>query len=404
MADGIVRPTLVVDGQSVVVTQQAPVAQYLAAATFLQPGCQALAAPTRVWRSQVCNDINTYSTDKNWGHNLQIMNDFGDFKMKFTGGHREWRNVPISDLDGIGAFRGPQFTNASLFNGFPTALLQNLGFDAKNPGTAADGVNLYARAATGFRSGGFNSGDPVLSGTTTLASFKGESLTSYEVGLKSELFDRKLRLNLAAYYNTYNNLAVSIPQANSGTGTFTTRVANAGKVDYTGIEAEFQAVLTQNFSVDGSIGYVKTKYKEFLAGQPVTGTTPVNIASIVTPGYTSPFTANLALNGQFPLNWKDAKLTARIGFTHEDGKYAFNNAISAPFNEAIKGDPRDTVDVQIGIEKMPLAGTEADIRFWGKNITNQHSLVRGIDFGALGYAGGYFADPATYGVTFGVKF
>jgi iron complex outermembrane receptor protein len=51
-----------------------------------------------------------------------------------------------------------------------------------------------------------------------------------------------------------------------------------------------------------------------------------------------------------------------------------------------------------------MGGTEAEVRFWGKNITNQHPLVRGIDFGALGYAGGYYADPATYGLTFGVKF
>lgn len=595
-SDGAVRAPLSVNGQTVVVTQPAPVAQYLAAATFLQAGCAALATPTRVWRDKVCNDITATSMDKIWGHNLQIQNDFDGFKVKFTGGHREWRNLPISDLDGIGAFRGPQFTNASLFNGFPTTLLQQLGFDARTPGTsaalsaapvptvqqnlydtandrrqkqtsaelefsgqndtldwvfggfyfkedgsefsaqnsgfvldtnssifsdtafvgvlqgvgfpaataqqfapllapsfratnparyrlvqtksvlaytaaaeskaiyaqttvypdgrdgklritaggrytwddksmvrtqngaaplavaetgsakfsrftwnlmlgydAADGVNLYARVATGFRSGGFNSGDPVLAGTTKLNSFKGENVTSYEVGLKTELLDRRLRFNLAAYHNIYNNLAVSIPQANSGTGTFTTRVANAGKVNYTGFEAEFQAVLSDNFSMDGSVGYVSTKYKEFLAGQPTTGTTPVNIASIVTPGYTSPLTANLALNAQFPLNWENAKITARVGYTHEDGKYSFNNAISAPFNEAIKGDNRDTIDVQFALERLPVAGTEVEVRFWGKNITNQHDLVRGIDFGALGYAGGYFADPATYGVTVGFK-
>ena len=38
------------------------------------------------------------------------------------------------------------------------------------------------------------------------------------------------------------------------------------------------------------------------------------------------------------------------------------------------------------------------------NVTFGSAALRGIDFGALGYAGGYFADPATYGVTVGVKF
>ncbi len=593
LADGTPRAPVSVDGQLVTVTQQAPVSRYLAAATFLQPGCAALAVPTRVWRKKVCNDVLGYSVDKIWGHNLQVENDFGGFKAKFIGGHRNWRNKPTSDLDGIGAFRGPQFTNASLFNSIPAPLLTSLGFPAANvaflstapvptiqqnlfdsindrrhkqtsaeleisgdtdnldwvfggfwfkekgsefsqqnsgfvldtnaavfsnaafvgvlqgvgfPAAAAqqfapllapgfraanpaplrlvqtrsvlaytaeaestavyaqatfypggrdsglkltaggrytwddksmvrtqngaaplavaekgadkfsrftwnlmlgydvsDQVNLYARAATGYRSGGFNSGDPVVAGTTTLPSFKGENVTSFELGLKSELFDRRLRFNVAGYHNIYKNLAVTIPVANSGTGTFTTRVENAGKVTYTGFEAEVQAILSDNFSIDGNLGYVDIKYKEFPVGQPVTGTTPVNIASIVTPGYTSPFTANLALNAQFPLGWHDARLTARVGFTYEDGKYSFNNVLTSPFNNVIKGDDRKVVDMQIGIDRIPLGGAEAELRFWGKNITNRHDFVRGIDFGALGYAGGYYADPATYGVTVGVK-
>lgn len=594
VADGTLRPNATVNGQAVSVTQQAPVQQYLAGATFLQPGCGALAAPTRVWRKTVCNDVLGYSTDKIWGHNVQLENDFGGFKAKFTGGIRHWRNLPISDIDGIGAFRGPQFTNASLFNGMPASLLTSLGFpsgtvgflstaavptvqqnlfDTNNnrqhkqssaelefsgdtdkldwvfggfwfkekgsefsqqnsgfildtnsaifsntafvgvlqglgfpaasaqqfapllaPGFRAanpapfrlvqtrsvlayvakaestavyaqatfypggrdsglkltaggrytwddksmvrtqngaaplvvaetgaakfsrftwnlmlgydvnDESNLYARIATGYRSGGFNSGDPVLPGTTTLSAFDAENVTSYEIGLKSELFGRRLRFNLAGYHNIYKDLAVTIPVANSGTGTFTTRVSNAGKVTYTGIEAEVQAVLNDNFSIDGNLGYIDIKYKEFLAGQPVTGTAAVNIASIVTPGYTSPFTANAALNAQFPLNWRGAKLTARVGYTYEDGKYSFNNVLTAPFNKAIKGDDRNVVDVQLAIEQIAIGGGEALVRFWGKNITNQHDLVRGIDFGALGYAGGYYSEPATYGVTLGVKF
>ena len=41
---------------------------------------------------------------------------------------------------------------------------------------------------------------------------------------------------------------------------------------------------------------------------------------------------------------------------------------------------------------------------WVKNLTNSHDFVRGVDFGALAYAGSYYADPRTYGVTVGIKF
>src|SRR5690606_31574320 len=251
-------------------------------------------------------------------------------------------------------------------------------------------VSAYARAATGYRSGGFNASDPVLPGTATIPFFNEESVTSYEVGLKSELFDRRLRLNLAAYRNVYDDLAVVVPVLTGGS-TFQSRIINAGKVDYTGIEADFFARLGDNFSLDGAVGYVDVTYKTFLAGQPVNPADPiVDIASTAHPGYTSPFTANLAANASFPLNWGNAELRLRVGYTHEDGRYSFNNSISSPFNDAIKGDTRDLIDAQIVVDRIPLGGGEARFMLWGKNLTNSHDLVRGIDFGPLGYAGGYF--------------
>ncbi len=124
VADGTFRPPQIIDGQSVVVTQQAPVAQYLARANFAQAQCVPLATPTRVWRDTVCNDKSNAAEDKMWGHNFQVENDFGPFKIKSTTGYREWRSENVSDLDGIGAFSGPRFTNATLFNGMPESLLQ----------------------------------------------------------------------------------------------------------------------------------------------------------------------------------------------------------------------------------------------------------------------------------------
>ncbi len=576
VADGTPRPPLVVDGVAITQTQQAPVAQYLAAATFLEPQCAALGVPTREFRDTVCMNSDRGAKDKMWGHNVQVGNDFGDFAVKVTAGYRSWDSADFgSDLDGLGTIQGPLFTGATLFNGMPAALLQfiptipaaaipfisaapvptttqdlfttvnerthdqfstevevsgdtdNLdwvagafyfwekggennpqtagfvldtnqiflanfgplgpGFAAANParyrmvvnaakqiysaraestalysqvtyypggrdgrlsltaggrytwdnksilreqdGTAplaiaergkasfskftwnlmaryefTPDINAYARVATGYRSGGFNVSDPVIEGTTVIPPFNEETLISYEVGLKSQLFDNNLRFNVAAYRNIYDDLAIIQPILTSG-GTFQTRITNAGKVEYTGIEADFNASVGDHFSIDGSIGYVDVKYKEYFAGQPVNPADPVvNIAEFSRAGYTAPLTANIALNGYFPLGSNGMELRARVGFTHEDGKYSFNNSIGAPFNEQIKGDDSDQIDAQIVIDHIPLGGSEARFMIWGKNLTNDHNLTRGIDFGALGYAGGYFNDPRTYGATLGFKF
>lgn len=312
-----------------------------------------------------------------------------------AGGRYTWDTKSMTRYqNGASPYATPQRGDAK-FSKFTWNLM--VGYDV------ADGINTYARVATGYRSGGFNAQDAAVGGA--LQSFKPESVTSYEAGVKTELFDRRVRFNLSGYYNEYKDLAVNVPLLDAEPGTYKTRVLNAGKVTYTGVEAELQAVLTDNFTFEGNIGYVDVKYKEFIAGQQLDGGAELlNVASISVPGYTSPLTANAALNAQFPVGAGDMRLTGRVSYTYEDPKYNFNNAIASPFHEAIRTDARNNVDAQIGLEGIAVGGGEGWVRLWVKNLTNEHIFTRGIDFAQLGYAGGYYADPRTYGVTAGIKF
>lgn len=578
VADGTPRAPLVLNGQpGIVQTQQAAVQQYLAGATFLNPACAALAAPTRVYRDTICLDQDKDATDKMQGHNLQLQNDFGGFKLKMTSGYRKWDSVSLgSDLDGLGQFSGRLFTSATLFNGMPAALLayipsipaayapfiaaspvptttqglfdtnnvrkheqfsqevevsgdsdvldwvvggfyfsekgsennpQNSGFvydtnavftanfgplgpmfvaanparyrmvvtngllryttsaestalygqatyyvggrDSKLSLTAGlrytwdnksmirqqsgatapavpdqgdasfkrltwnamaryeftDDVSMYLRAASGYRSGGFNAPDTTEVGTNTLVPFQSETIVSYEAGVKAELLDRHLRFNLAGYYNKFDNLAANIPVVTSTPGVFGSRIVNVGKVDYAGFEVEARAILSDYLSIDGTFGYVDVNYKKFpIPTSGAVGAPLVDIASIAREGYTSRYTANIAANLRVPLNDGGTTLNGRVGYTYESPKYSFSNTISTPFNEQLKSDPKKQIDAQISIDGIKTGAGEAQIMFWGKNLTNRHEFARGIDFGALGYAGGFFADPRTYGMTIGLKF
>ncbi|MCZ8018426.1 TonB-dependent receptor [Novosphingobium sp.] len=578
VADGTARPPLVVNGQpGITQTQQAPVQQYLAGATFLDARCAALAAPTRVYRDTICLDQDKDAIDEIQGHNLQLQNDFGGFQVKMTAGYRKWDSTSLSsDLDGLGTFRGSLFSNATLFNGMPAALLafiptipsaarpfiaaspvptttqglfdtnnvrnhqqfsqeievsgdsevldwvvggfyfwekgsennpQNSGFVldtnqiflanfgglgpsfvAANParyrlvvtngllryttssestalygqatyyvggrdgqlsltgglrytwdnkfiirqqsgatapatpdqGRASfgrltwnamaryeftDEVSMYLRAASGYRSGGFNAPDTTQAGTSTLLPFESETIVSYEAGIKAELLDRRLRVNLAGYHNKFKNLAANIPVVTSTPGVFGSRIVNVGKVDYTGFEVEARAVINDYLSIDGTFGYVDVNYKEFkVPTSGAVGAPIVDIASIAREGYTSRYTGNIAANLRVPLSDNGMTFNARVGYTYESPKYSFSNTISTPFNEQLKSDPKKQIDAQVSIDGIQIGGGEAQLLVWGKNLTNRHEFARGIDFGALGYAGGYFADPRTYGVTLGVKF
>ena len=95
---------------------------------------------------------------------------------------------------------------------------------------------LYASASTGFRSGGFNAG--VLTQPLVPATFAPERVTAYEIGSKNQFLDRTLQLNVAAFYNDYRNLQLSLAFPVPGTPTILTAILNAGAARAYGVEAE----------------------------------------------------------------------------------------------------------------------------------------------------------------------
>ncbi|MDB5683136.1 MAG: hypothetical protein JWM75_834 [Sphingomonas bacterium] len=113
-------------------------------------------------------------------------------------------------------------------------------------------VMAYALYSTGFRGGGFS---PRPSNPTQIAPFGAEKLTNYEGGIKSELFDRRLRLNFSGFYQRYTDQQQSSNQFDS-TGAVWFRVVNGGVSRIWGLEGELQARPTAALHIDGTIGYL----------------------------------------------------------------------------------------------------------------------------------------------------
>jgi iron complex outermembrane receptor protein len=266
---------------------------------------------------------------------------------------------------------------------------------------ATDDVNLYGRIARGYRSGGFNARQTTNAAANLgLIPFNEETIWSYELGAKTELFDR-LRLNAAVFYNEYSDLQATVPIP--GGATFGTQVTNAGKINYTGFELEGRLAITESLSMDGSFGYVHKSVKSF-PGADIAGVIR-NIASVATPGFSPDYTANLAGNFVYPLG-NDAKLTARVGWSYVSSQFFFINPLTAPFNNQIKADARSLFDAQLRIDNIKVGSFTKGlgITFWGKNITNSEYISRGIDFGQLGFGSVIYGDPATYGATVDIAF
>ncbi len=112
---------------------------------------------------------------------------------------------------------------------------------------------IYSTYSQGYRAGGFAARFP--GGLPSpLPSFNPERVTSYELGIKSSLLDKRIFLNLAAFRTNYNDIQVTA--TTPSLPGFTLNLANAR---FTGFEAELRASLGSGFNLNLSAGYVDKK-------------------------------------------------------------------------------------------------------------------------------------------------
>jgi iron complex outermembrane receptor protein len=119
-------------------------------------------------------------------------------------------------------------------------------------------VMSYVSVSTGFRAGGFNP-RPFNSSQVTL--FGPEKLTTYEVGLKSEWLEQRLRLNLALFSGRYEDLQVGVFSFDE-TGVPFNMPLNVGRARIDGGEIELSAQPVHNLLLSAAFGLQRTTYLE----------------------------------------------------------------------------------------------------------------------------------------------
>ncbi len=166
----------------------------------------------------------------------------------------------------------------------------------------APDMTLYATAAQGFRSGGFNTPGPAFDRI-----YDSEETTNYEVGLKSILFDGRLTLNAALYSIIYENQQVQLLDL----GTGQQGIVNIPETENNGIEIEFAARVTDNLTFSGGLGYLDSEITEFTALPIVEGNRPP---------FAPEFTYNLALDYTQPYA-DNFDLVLRAALSGQSGMY-----------------------------------------------------------------------------------
>ena len=224
-------------------------------------------------------------------------------------------------------------------------------------------VFAYASVATGYKGGGVNprpffgpsAGDcnvlPFGAPCNQITSFKPETLRTYEAGIKTDLFDRKVRFNASAFYNKYDNIILTLTRCHGFSPCL--MPANVGKADVWGLEAETTIRPVEGFTLDGSLSYLHFKYKD-------TGTTNVPLTN-VTP-YTPKW--NWSFGAQYDYALKAGMISVRF-----DGTYQ-----SKIFTEAFNG-PDNRVDARfLGNAKLTYTSPDKVWQVSGEvqNVFNKY--------------------------------
>jgi len=123
-----------------------------------------------------------------------------------------------------------------------------------------DDVLLYGTYSTGYRAGGFNPNDPSIPG-----SFDPEEVAAYEIGWKSTLAGGAATLNIAAYYNDYQDMQAQafIDLGGSAISEYAT---NGGEITSKGIEVELKWYPTDQLNIAASASFMKAEFGTYANG------------------------------------------------------------------------------------------------------------------------------------------
>lgn len=178
-------------------------------------------------------------------------------------------NITYDFTDQLNASVGVRYTeddkmgSNGRFSGVKT--FDETTYSAKVRYQIDDEKMVYFAYDTGFKSGGINrelsatcaTGGRCL--TDAEATWDPETTTNYEIGLKSQWMDNRLRANVTAFYQTYEDFQVNqlVPEAASQL------MSNAAEVTSKGLEFDVTYVATNNLTLAGNVSYIKTQYDSY---------------------------------------------------------------------------------------------------------------------------------------------
>ena len=295
--------------------------------------------------------------------------------LRYTHDEKEFRTVEAQNV----VLAGPQSVDESK---------SKASWDMSLTYKISPDVSSYARVATGFRAPSI----AAASASVPITVADAETITSYEAGVKADLFNRRARASFSVYNYEVKNQQLTVVGGNSNV----TRLINAAKTDGRGVEADFEAFITPAFKVSAGGSYNFTKIKDPSLSVAKCGsctvTDPLNAAGRVDiNGNPLPQAPKYILNA-----------TARYNWALENGNlfvltdWSYRSKINFFLYEAKEFTGKSMVEggLRVGYN---WDGGKYEVAAFARNITDTQRIIGAIDFNNLT---GMVNEPRQFGVQF----
>ncbi len=221
-----------------------------------------------------------------------------------------------------------------------------------------DTTQLYGFWTKGFRSGGYNLRHTAVA--IPNAAFDEEEQKSFEVGVKKDFADGRVRLNAAAYHNTIENMQREINLADPVVGVVQL-IRNTADATITGLDIEASWVLSDSLFLSTSLGYVDGQYDEVLFDISSDGVVDRDDLALALPRL-APWSYGAQLTYSRDFSWGEMSIRGS-GYRRDPAKYTDNN----------RGSLRaaDMFDASINFDFMD---GQFGVSAYGKNLKDESTI------------------------------
>ncbi|MHA7817246.1 MAG: TonB-dependent receptor [Pseudohaliea sp.] len=245
----------------------------------------------------------------------------------------------------------------------------------------SEDVMFFATYSVGFRAGGFNG--RVASLEEAIQPYDPETVDNYELGVKSQFFDNRVRLNATIFSMDYQDKQeeLQLPSDQTDTGQKTV-VINPSSATIQGIEFDMQAYVTDKLSLRANLGYLDSEYDDFVYTDPEGSVVDLsNLEFRRAPEWTGTIDATY--------EWEVGGGNAWLRGSY---RYIGDHFTTATNNPETENDAQGLVDASIN-----YAVGDLQFSLFGRNLTDEDTYTHGYEVAGLwSYAA--TRRPRTYGV------